>query len=256
MSDFELKCKNCGSDLTKQDDIYVCEHCGTRYEKKEDIIQNVNTSNVTQNITKIYTGENLDVEELLSNGNVFLKLNEWEQAANCFQRLVELTPSNCWAWFGLVRAYTCDLSLPYAKGYELYYENAMKVADEEDRAKIFDLMQEYYIFVKGNLYGYNFSNPKYNFMDEKVCKRASKKIVSEEGIKNRTSVTIMLGIVILVCGVVTGLVMMFTVQPIWAGLIVIIGSCLIGIILTFIGVHLDSMLRKRNSKIINRAYKN
>ena len=255
MSDFELKCKNCGSDLTKQDDIYVCEHCGTRYEKKEDIIQNISTNNVTQNITKVYTGKNLDVDELLSNGDVFLKLNEYEQAIKSFHRVTELEPSNPSGWFGLVKAYTGNLSLPYAKEYELYYENAMKVANEEQRAIMFDLMQEYYIYVKGNLYGYKFEDPKINFMDEKVCKRKSKKLISDERTRIYTSITVLLGIIILVCGIIVGLVMMFTVQPVWVGLVVIIGGCLLGIILTFIGVHIDSIISKHNSKIINRAFK-
>ncbi len=208
MEHVELKCKNCGSDLTIQPDgTYICAYCGSKYEKNQDNIQYVN--NNIQNITKnIYSNER-DIDDYLKNGETFLSLDEWEKAEEAFNKAVDLDPADCRGWFGLVKVYTGDLTMAYPHYYEEPYIKAMRVAGPEDRATMFEIMQDYYKRVKGNLYPYDFPDD-INFMDKNVLKRRYRisKPVSDKRINRYSIFTILLGVIFIIIGIAAGLCMM------------------------------------------------
>ncbi len=209
MKHVELKCKNCGSELKiDTDGTYFCPYCGSRYEKNQDNIQYVN--NNIQNITKnIYSSE-LGIEEYLENGETFLSLDEWGKAEEAFNKAVDLAPADCRGWFGLVKVYTGDLTMAYPTEYEQYYIKAMRVANDEDRQTMLNIMQDYYQRVKGNLYPYEFPD-EINFMDKTLLKRRHRihKAISDKKIKSYSIFTILLGVALVILGIVAGILIMF-----------------------------------------------
>ena len=254
MSSFELKCKNCGSELTKvSDTVYVCEHCGAQFENKQDIIQNIENKNITQNITKNIVGGALDYEELVKNGDTFFALSEWDKAEESYLKAIDLAPNNCWSWFNMVKLLTVNFKLPFAKDYEQYYEKAMIVASEEEKAEIFKTMQDYYVYVKGYVYSYNFKYPSLNFMDKKLLKRKPKKLYNQKQIQRRSVATIILGIILILIGFGFGIYYMVSFDDLLIGGVIIIAVGIVGLAVMFFGIRLNTVLEKRNYKIFTKA---
>ena len=71
------KCTQCGADIEVDEtkDAGLCRHCGTAFVTHK-AINNYNTF-VTKNVTKnIYGRERTEAEELIANGETFIKLED------------------------------------------------------------------------------------------------------------------------------------------------------------------------------------
>jgi len=155
-----LKCTNCG-DNTHCDDSKqkaFCSSCGAENLIVQDI---VNIHNTTQNIyhtNKTIIGrEKTEAEEFTENGKIFLGLKDYAKAATAFYSAVISCPADYRGWLGMATValhlpkkpdmsdkdkrnsyeYKLWTQLPFVdKSPEEYFEQALAVADEEQKAEI------------------------------------------------------------------------------------------------------------------------
>ena len=138
------KCTQCGASISVDDskDAGICTHCGTAYVT-EKVINNYN-SYFTQNVTKnIYGREKTEAEEYLANGEMFIKLKDWNKAVKVLMQAAELIPGDYRCWFALVRAETENFTDLSDIEHTLHLEKALAVADEKQRQTINSACEKY-----------------------------------------------------------------------------------------------------------------
>ena len=113
-------CTQCGApievDSTKE--AGICPHCGTAFITEKAITQyvtnHVTNTNVTQNITKIIQGREKDeAEDFVLRGLSFLSLEDYLEAAKCFEKAVKLSPADAENHILLYKAITFDFKFYY-----------------------------------------------------------------------------------------------------------------------------------------------
>ena len=138
------KCTQCGSSLNVDDtkEAGICSHCGTAFIT-EKAINNYN-SYFTQNVTKnIYGREKTEAEEYLANGEMFIKLKDWNKAIKVLMQAAELVPGDYRCWFALVRAETENFTDLSDIEHTLHLEKALAVADEKQKHMINSACEKY-----------------------------------------------------------------------------------------------------------------
>lgn len=81
-----LICEMCGgSDLVKQDELYVCQNCGCKYSTEE-------ARNLFEINVKVEADGVSACEQLLERGNTFLKLEDYKSAKDTFKELINTYP--------------------------------------------------------------------------------------------------------------------------------------------------------------------
>ena len=139
MSLVPAKCENCGSVL-QVDDLQraaICPYCGTAY-----VIQDAIT--YYQSFT-----ENIPVEDRIHAGEVFLKLEKYDEALDAFKQALDIAPDDYRTWWGCVKALSHNFTLQIESSQRLmqiadYYETALKIADEEKRTRLKERFEPYF----------------------------------------------------------------------------------------------------------------
>ena len=131
MAKINLTCEQCGGNITLDNshEIGTCEHCYAQFViKKDEIIQKI-----TQNITKhVYSHEDKDIEELLTDGYKLLNLGDSKKANAKFRQAINIEP-DCWnAWLGYAstggdRTEYLSIVPAYRKAYSLSIEEAQEL---------------------------------------------------------------------------------------------------------------------------------
>lgn len=81
-----LICEMCGgSDLVKQDELYVCQNCGCKYSTEE-------ARNLFEINVKVEADGVSACEQLLERGNTFLKLEDYKSAKDTFKEFINTYP--------------------------------------------------------------------------------------------------------------------------------------------------------------------
>ena len=89
------KCTECGSSIEVDDtkEAGICSHCGTAFITEKVINNYVSNYNITNNVTKIYQGGDMeDSEDLFQKGLTYLQLNKFDFAADSFDQAIEKDP--------------------------------------------------------------------------------------------------------------------------------------------------------------------
>ena len=138
------KCTQCGAnieiDATKE--AGICPHCGTAFVTQK-VINNQNTY-ITQNITKhIHGKEKTEAEEYLANGEIFIKLKDWNEAIKAFMQAAEAAPSNYKCWLGLVRSETKNFTDLDDTCHIEHYRKALAVADDDEITIVKDFCEKF-----------------------------------------------------------------------------------------------------------------
>ena len=105
------KCTQCGANIEVDNtkEAGICHSCGTAFITQK-AINNYNT-HITQHVTKnIYGKERAEAEDLLANGETFIRLKDWAKATKVFMQAAEEYPNNYKAWLALVRSETQDFT--------------------------------------------------------------------------------------------------------------------------------------------------
>ena len=113
-------CTQCGApiEVDNAKEAGICPHCGTAFITEKAITQyvtnHVTNTNVTQNITKIIHGREKDeAEDFVLRGLSFLSLEDYLEAAKCFEKAVKLSPSKAENHILLYKAITFDFKFYY-----------------------------------------------------------------------------------------------------------------------------------------------
>ena len=81
------KCTQCGGTIEVDDtkEAGICKHCGTAFITEKAINNYTTNYNITNNITKIINGKEVDdAEEEFNKGLVHLKTKKYDQARKTF----------------------------------------------------------------------------------------------------------------------------------------------------------------------------
>lgn len=95
----QITCEMCGgSDLLKQDGVFVCQHCGTKYsveEAKKLMIEG--TVDVSGSTVKI--DNSAFIQKCLTNARRAYSKEDWEEVEKYYNRVEEYEPANIEATF-------------------------------------------------------------------------------------------------------------------------------------------------------------
>lgn len=171
-------CPNCGAsiEVDPKAETYTCQHCGTSFVT-EKIVNNNNYStvhNVTNNITKVINGQDVDdANDLCSRGLSHLKLENFEEARKCFSEAIRKDPSMGIAYFYYMVAITKNFT--FVKGY---FDYLIIYNDQDDYYfkldYIFKLLSEEKRKELTDEYGLNFSKDKEDLIFDVATKLYSK----------------------------------------------------------------------------------
>jgi len=105
MSFIAAKCTNCGGEIqvNEKSESGFCMYCGGKIIIKE-AVQKMKIDGKVQ-VDGINTAD-----KLAKNGETFLILEEYEKARKTFKKLSEQFPEDYRGWWGVVRAYTDNLT--------------------------------------------------------------------------------------------------------------------------------------------------
>ena len=168
MSLVAAKCTECGANIQVDDrkDASICEHCKTAFITQKAINNYTSNLYVTQNITKhIYGKEQKECEDFLRNGEVFIKLKDWDKAKECFVSATSSNPANYLGWLGIARCLTHDWTLVKKTKYNDYLVKAKTVATEKERELINKIELDYVVRFGCPACGGDEINKKYRCTD-------------------------------------------------------------------------------------------
>ncbi|MCL2369983.1 MAG: tetratricopeptide repeat protein [Firmicutes bacterium] len=126
------KCTECAAKIEIDDckKTGTCRFCGTTF--------------VTQKVVNITKDNEKDkVHKNLTRGETFIKLKDWERAIDAFEDAAELDPDNYKCWLGLVRSYTESFTDLDDTEHLEYYNNALAVANDDEKLLIENLCNEF-----------------------------------------------------------------------------------------------------------------
>ncbi len=110
----KAQCTNCPGILDVDPSLKsaVCPYCGTTYIV-EKAIQNYqfHIGNVQNMYAETVRLGDSTADELFKSGEAFMKFREYENAIGKFKHLSDECPHDVRGWWGLIRAYTEDLSI-------------------------------------------------------------------------------------------------------------------------------------------------
>ncbi len=133
MSFVSLKCKNCGSGLTYNDDaqMVTCTHCGSTYMLSE-LLDEKDLNFIKAN-KEIDIENKMEVGNLLKQAETYIYQAEYQQAEEIYKRVIELDEKNYKGYFGVVKAKTSNFNkIPETNDYLEYAKIALKYVDSDD----------------------------------------------------------------------------------------------------------------------------
>ena len=137
MSLVSLKCKNCGSGVTYNDDaqMVTCNHCGSTFMLSELLDE--------KDLNFIKANKEIDVEKKVEVGNLLKQAEtlifqaEYGQAEELYKKVVELDEKNYKGYFGVVKAKTHNFNkIPDSNDYAEYAKIALKYVDIDEKDHI------------------------------------------------------------------------------------------------------------------------
>jgi len=138
------KCTECGAAIEVEDtkDAGICNFCGTAFVTQKVI--NEHHTHVTKNITKnVFGVDGKSAEDFCVNGEIFLKLKDWDKAKSAFEQATIMEPANYLGWFGLVKAWTENFTYLGDNTHKEFLEKALAVSNEESKKIIDDATMTY-----------------------------------------------------------------------------------------------------------------
>jgi len=131
MAIIQLICKNCGGRMDPDNSLKVCHcnFCGTKHIIKDEVVKNTIINNYVQSVK--------NVNELVEDGETFLKLKQFNKANEKFKAAVDIDPKNSRAWLGYAQT-----SKKLSPESSLAYRAAYEFADEEEKEIIVPLWIE------------------------------------------------------------------------------------------------------------------
>ena len=155
------KCTQCGGQIKVDDskEAGICKHCGMPFITEKAINNYTTTYNVTNNITKIINGKEVeDGEDFYNRAMSHLKLEEYDAAKEAISKAIKKNPDNADFRYAEILIETKNLT-EFDQIFDTKkIENLLKVADKKSKDK----------WTKEN--GFDFSNVKSLFMS--VVKKA------------------------------------------------------------------------------------
>ena len=137
MSLVSLKCKNCGSGVTYNDDsqMITCSHCGNTFMLSE-LLDEKDLNFIKAN-KEINIENKLEIGNLLKQAETLIYKAEYRQAEEIFKKVVELDGKNYKGYYGIVKAKTHNFNkVPENEDYNEYAKLALKYVDIDDYSLI------------------------------------------------------------------------------------------------------------------------
>lgn len=149
------KCTNCGGQIDVDDskEAGICKHCGTAFITEKAINNYTTTYNVTNNVTKIINGKEVDEgEDFYNRAMTHLKLEEYSDAREAIGKAIKKNPDNAEFRFAEVLIETQNFTdLDYVLDSKLI-DNLLKTANDKQKQQ----------WTKD--YGYDFTQTKNDFV--------------------------------------------------------------------------------------------
>jgi len=144
-------CTQCGDaiEVNNEQDAGICPACGVAFitEKVIEHHHNHTTKNYNTTITGGTTiiGDAKSYDDLVSGAETLLGMSEFGKARKNFNEITERYPDRARGWWGLFECDTDGLTtLDRLDGnIQKYYDNAIHVANDEEKARIIPLFEEY-----------------------------------------------------------------------------------------------------------------
>lgn len=146
-------CTQCGSNLEvdPSKEAAVCSFCGTPFIT-EKVINNYNTTNVTNNVTNIESlhadvvkiSDERGIDSRVKAAETFMSLGKYEAAEEIFAKLTEECPYDHRGWWGRILTETRNFQTKPERYIDIgvlegYYRSAVTVVtDEKEKKKMED----------------------------------------------------------------------------------------------------------------------
>lgn len=132
------KCTNCGGqievDSTKE--AGICKHCGTAFITEKAINNYTTINNVTNHITKIINGKEVeDGEDFYNKAMSYLKLDEIDEAKDCIAKAIKKNPENSEFRFAEILIETKNLTEFKTIFDSKKLDALLKTANEKEKEK-------------------------------------------------------------------------------------------------------------------------
>ena len=150
------KCTQCGATLTidpANGAAAICPFCGTAFVVEQSInnynVTNQTTIGTVEHVEHLHVNDERSIEARLASAeNSLSKLGNWHQAFDAFESVANDKSDEWRAWWGMVRAKTCGLTLnwrePELHCLTSWYNNAHATAPDDARADIDKAWDAYY----------------------------------------------------------------------------------------------------------------
>jgi len=146
------KCTQCGAaiQIDNTREAGICIHCQMPFITEKAVNNYIsqthhNTQNIDQRIiVKNIVGKEMnEAEDYIKNGDVFLNLEEWDNARKQYRKAIDSAPADWRGWFGLVKVATENFTYLADDSHLQDLEKALAVATEQDKRVIEKLYDEY-----------------------------------------------------------------------------------------------------------------
>ena len=156
------KCTQCGGTIEVDDtkEAGICTHCGTAFITEKAINNYTTNYNITNNITKIINGKEVDdAEEEFNKGLVHLKTKKYDQARRCFDKAIRKSPEISKNYFYWCLAESENFKKPevFAGQVGMYYLSEDK-EDSHDMESFFALTNKEECEKLSNEFGIDLNN--------------------------------------------------------------------------------------------------
>lgn len=132
------KCTQCGGQIEVDDskEAGICKHCGMPFITEKAINNYTTTYNVTNNVTKIINGKEVeDGEDFYNRAMSHLKLEEYDDAKEAIAKAIKKNPDNAEFRYAELLIETKNLT-EFDKIFDTKkVENLLKVADKKSKDK-------------------------------------------------------------------------------------------------------------------------
>ena len=137
----KITCELCGSnDFIKEDEVFVCTYCRTKYSVEEAKKLLIDGAVTVNNIAGI--------ESLMKRGYLALEDSHRQQAAEYFNKVLDIMPEHAPAWIGMVlaeRGLKEETDLTKFGWWECshHFKKALRFANEDYRTKLKGYIESY-----------------------------------------------------------------------------------------------------------------
>ena len=145
----KAQCTNCGGalEVDTEKKAAICPYCHEAYVV-EDAINNYITHIEHLHADNVTINDDRAAASRLEAAEASLKLKHWDEAANSFEEVCELTPQDYRGWWGMIRALTEEFSEKLITDYEFkrlneYYEDALTFMNSDEKGETKSIFEPY-----------------------------------------------------------------------------------------------------------------